>query len=415
MDIYTYLEACDEQDDVKEMIMTWLTLGGLKANNDVKAYMKDQVLIVDQPGSKLNGLMFHVGENYYEPIDWNLVSVMDLSGTTVIKGGVSTKVLRCVSTLQFSPADINAVKDSPDYAHFKIFDKYQQTLVSSAALTGIISDDELELVLEPLGVPYVTMDELEYDRETIVKHAIIPVLKAYFRSFPITKPEVIKVGQGAHFSLKCPENCTGAVVWSGNDGSLSFGGGQPGLMTALGFVATEGIYTGIGMGGGGAGRSAVGSWRRGKIRYNKSVPGWRGTQYGRSGALQNAADLLAMRETLKNTFTRERFDKVRKEDGLYIEGYCTGGNSLNVIWTCLSKNWDDIDPGEYEEALMLARAKAVLLFAGVREATRPDGVAPLNTKDLVSSWTQVQKEIIDLWAKSQMNKMYTPMRGANAF
>ena len=405
MNVYEYLTVCDEQDDTTEMISTWLALGKTYAKNDTKAYRNGQLLIVDAPGSKLNGLMFYVLSDYFEPIDWNTASVIDLQGHTVVKDGVTSQVVQCVSTLQFEPADILTVEGSPEYKAFKPFEKYKSKLNTPESDAVIIDEDELNMCLIPLGVPFVTMDELEYSRSQILRLAIWPTLKSYFKNWPIIREEQKSLAAGERFSIKFPENAYGAIIWS-SSGYGTLGGSQ--MMSAIGFFASETPITGYG---------AAGSGIRGKRRrlsYRKSVPGYKGG-WGAGSGLDTMLDTLALRSTMKNVFTRERYDRIRKEDGIYAEGYCTGGNCLNIMWLCQSHNWDDVATEEYDDVVLLAQANAVKLFSGVRTATKPDGNVALNAKELQDSWNAVRKEVLQKWEDSPFNKTYTPQRGANAF
>ena len=395
-DIFSYLKEADENNDLEELYFTWKALGELSATNETKAYRSGGIYLVNEPESKLDKTLFLFYDDYFSSIDWNSASILDFNGTTILKDGVNSTYLKNISTIQFTEEVVQQI-DLEKFKDFILFNKYKK----EESDIIIIDDEQYGLILQPLGYPFVMENELEYQKKDILTHAIKPTLRAYFKHFPIIQEEVRPANIGSRFSIKFPEGAHGAVMWTTNGMSI---GGSSNMMTAFGYIATEGQYASM----------AMRNSRLGKtIRYNKSIPGYTGMSIVER--LENTMGNMVTNATLNNIFKREKFTKIHKPDGLYAEGYTIGGGTLNIRWLKGSNRWDDIDEGEYEEVLQLARANTVLFFTSVRSQIKPDTNLGLNTNELQSTWSGIKKDILEKWSTSSYNKIYSTMRGGNAF
>ena len=395
-DIFSYLKEADENNDLEELYFTWKALGELSATNETKAYRSGGIYLVNEPESKLDKTLFLFYDDYFSSIDWNSASILDFNGTTILKDGVNSTYLKNISTIQFTEEVVQQI-DLEKFKDFILFNKYKK----EESDIIIIDDEQYGLILQPLGYPFVMENELEYQKKDILTHAIKPTLRAYFKHFPIIQEEVRPANIGSRFSIKFPEGAHGAVMWTTNGMSI---GGSSNMITAFGYITTEGQYASMAM------RNSI----FGKpIRYNKSIPGYTGMSIVER--LENTMGNMVTNATLNNIFKREKFTKIHKPDGLYAEGYTIGGGTLNIRWLKGSNRWDDIDEGEYEEVLQLARANTVLFFTSVRSQIKPDTNLGLNTNELQSTWSGIKKDILEKWSTSSYNKIYSTMRGGNAF
>lgn len=395
----SYLKTASAAEDYKELAFSWKAFGSLVADNNTKIYRAGDFFIVREKESNLNGAFFYCKQTLNEKIDWLKVSVIDIEGHTVIDNGLVSPVFVNVSTVIFSELDIENLLDDPDYESFTPLTKYK---IDIDALPVTISDADYATIMQIVGYPYIKEDELEYTRSEILTMAVLPALKSYYKTYPIIQEEVKGISTGAQFSFKFPEGAYGGIAWVGTGG----GAASP-YMNAFGYAYTEGMYAYNGYAGTKFGRG---------IQYRgKSVPGWTGTYGSYSNKWGNFANNLVLFNSIKNLIGRDRIQRIRHDDGYYLEGYATNGTSLNITWFKASTNWDDIAFEDEADVTMLAQANVGLLFSRLETRTRTDSNIPFDAAALKSDCTTMRDTVLKKWDDTAYNKIYSVKRGAHAF
>lgn len=398
-DTLNYLKLASAAEDYQELIFTWKAFGGKEVDNSTKIYRAGDYFIVREKDSNLNGALFYCKQTLNDQVDWTKVSVVDVEGHTVLENGITTSVFTNVSTVIFSELDVTNLLDSKDYETFTPLSKYK---VDIDALPVTISDEEYATIMQIVGYPYVPEDELEYTREEVLRLAVLPALKSYYKVFPIISEEVKNVGAGQFTSIKFPEGAYGGMYWVGT----GVGSGAP-YMNAFGYAATEGMYSYTGYSGTKFGRG---------IQYRgKAVPGYTGTYGTSTNRWGDMANNFVLYNSVKNLIGRDRFTRIRHDDGFYLEGYATNGTALNITWLKVSTNWADVAYEDYDDVLTLAQANVGLLFSRLEGRIRSDSNVPFDAATLKSDCTSMRDKVLQAWSQNSYNKIYTVKRGGHAF
>jgi len=184
----------------------------------------------------------------------------------------------------------------------------------------VISEDELELILLEVGVPFITMEELEFPRNKICNLMIAPAMQDYFKYFPIVKPEIMTQSiavAGKTFEYEMPEGAYGATrafVNQGYTGSTGNAMGNP-----LHFFANEVV----GAGGGAA-------WSANRIGGNRA-PGFANLQGFGTMALDKAA-----RQGIMNYASRFSFRIEKRGKKKFLVGYANSSSDITMLAVSIS-------------------------------------------------------------------------------
>ena len=365
---------------------TWLNLGGSTISPSSRTFIKDMVYRINlsndsgdtdsgdaQPATndELNGAIVICESSFYgqEPLDWYNAAIEDeTDGLFSFAYGIITPHFR----LLLSNAEVEAITEpwDPQFIPY--------TEITSAEI--IIPESELELVLLEAGVPFLTLDELEFPRNKIANLMIQPAMQDYFKFFPIIRPEVMSQSvavAGQEFEFEMPEGAYGAVrafVNQGYSGTTGNAMGNP-----LHFFANEVVAW-----GGGAGWSPN--------RHGNRSPGFANLQGFGTMALDRAA-----RQGIVNYAARFHFRIERRGRKKFLVGYANKAGAVEVHWAFASNNWADIDYARQPEVRKLATARVLRALGMLRSQVKADIPGQVDYSGFISRAKELEDSVFEFW------------------
>lgn len=401
MEILQYVQKCIDVSDDQELLLTWHFLGSEKCDSTTKFYKKDSVYIVADENSVFNNQLFYCNEHFTGQIDWSKIRSLDEAKQTTLKNGLTAECFTFFEKTLDTTNVEDLVESLPDYTPFSKYDMY--TAGNSTDI--IIDDDQYYQIMKVLGQPFVRDRELEYNRQAILKLAVEPALRRYYRHFPIRQEVVIKQVAVGDYMIPYPTvpyPAYRAIAWKTSAGPMGGAASLNGLSPLAALGTDVSLYT----------RASGGNSFAQGIRYNKPVPGYSGEGTGGgTSAYAELATAWPIANTMKNIMRREKLSKVNVPGkGLFAKGYSTSSGYLNIVWLCWSRNFDDVDFDDWPEVIQLCQAEVKNSIGPIRELLRTDSNVPF--KEGITKEGQDEIEKIDKkWSEQSFNNIYTPMRG----
>lgn len=364
-----------EKSNPKNIRDLWSISGSLTCNSNTRIYNSGTFLKIAE--GPLQDYIVYCVESSTSKFDWTNTSITALNSFVSLRQGTELPYFRIVLT-----------KDELDKIADTDVDENLDLSIFEAKSTIQISDEDLTNILTEEGVPFVSIDELEYNRQQICDIVVKPTLHFYFERFPlVTYYEPGYVAAGSKFRFKFPEHVHGAMAWT----TIGAGTGTSGGYSSVREFITE-QYT---MGGRGSS-----SFNR-AINYRKSVPGYTGQQYG--GAANGFLSTM-LNQAYSNLYRREVVHIERIDGNKYVTGHTTIGGSLCIAWLGDSDNWDDIDYEFYTDAIKYAKGLAMVNIGALRNLIKSDVPANMSDSNMKSEGQNYMKEVADAWNDSS-NKL----------
>ena len=379
-----------EADDNVEYQVSHYFCEEFKNDKSIENTEQDLTDIIEQ--GPLIGALVYVLSDYSVAknnglVNWDSLNYNDIDNSLVsMVGGVISPHFRILLTAD----EMKSVEDIPIDEDLIPFSN------ESKSITGDfnISDDELELILGELGVPFITVDELEYTRDILVKKCVVPAIKEYYTFFPIIKEEAFgNVGSNQEFKIEYPEGAYAAVAFftQGTGASLESVG-------PFGFYA-QAALSGVGYNG---------KFGNG-LRYNKQVPGFVGldnnTSYLMNRAAQQGYINYHRREKILHRFVDEKTGKV------YAKGFSTIGGMVNIKWLCWSNDWNDIRFIDISDVRALATSYALRNIGMLRAQVKSDAPNNIDFSLFNTRSSELREHVIKKWEGSSTNLNLAPLRG----
>jgi len=366
---------------------TWMNLGGAIAGPQSRTFIKDMLYrinlsndsgdtdsgdVAPATGSDLEGAIVICESSYYgtEPLDWHNAAIEDeTDGFFSFAYGIITPYFRLLLTNE----EVEAITEpwDPNFIPY--------TEINTAEV--IVPEQELELILLETGVPFLTLDELEFPRNKIVNLMVAPAMQDYFKFFPIVRPEVMNQSvavAGQEFEFKMPEGAYGALrafINQGYSGTTGNAMGNP-----LHFFANEVVTW-----GGGAGWSP--------LRHNQNrSPGFANLQGFGTMALDRAA-----RQGIVNYAARFHFRIERRGRDKYLVGYANKAGAVEVHWAFASNNWMDIDYARQPEVRKLAAARALRALGMLRSQIKADIPGQVDYSGFITRAKELEDGVFEFW------------------
>ena len=366
---------------------TWEALGSNVISFTTKLYNKGMIYKVEVSGS-LEGSLVYCRNDYIGSLNWASASIIDTFSGEISFGSsiIDPNLISVMSKTEFDEADSSAVPNS--------FVPFQETLKDE---TGgvVISDDLYTIILSTIGYPYITEEELEYNRKQICDIPLKRCLLDYYRFFPRAVVYTYPVTGGIQ-EIEYPEHCydllSYQVIQSAD--SLDSNGQATGEIsnTLLRYVDLQ--LSGIGVGG----SSGYGGFSSLTGNYYSMYPPTTQTSNVGSMVLGRAAV-----QSQLNWLHRYRIDKVLKTDEngnskYYAKFYSNKiGSTIEITFAQEDLNFNHIDHARLNEVIKLAQAYVKKFFADLRSQSKPISG---NVVDF-SSWKQEAdndiKAVHDLW------------------
>ena len=382
---------------------TWIALGSLKVNSNTKLYIPETLFKVEaDDSSALNGAIVYCLSKYqvdgknFPTIDWSSVDKDGIEGDLIVNSGIMTPFFKVIllskdiPSEQIKPIDTNIIPFSDESDS----DSYDVN----------ISDKELIIILNEVGIPFLRFDEIEYSKKELIDYCIKPALDKFYTFFPIIKEQAIGTySSGAAFKIEFPETAYSGIPYYT---MASAGGGGNGASYGMGAFSLfrEQLLYGTGTTFGQTGGYGFGHG----ITYSKPVPGFTG-RYG--GMASTMLDPLAVSQGYSNYFRREKFHKVKENGKWYMTGFSTIGGYLNVKWLCSSNDWDDVPFSLLSDVRDLCKAYVMRSLSSLRSLVKSDIPGNIDYSSMASRANDLEKEVIDRFKASITNQNLSLMRG----
>jgi hypothetical protein len=397
MDEFSYLLKVDEE----EVLQTWAATGGLVATKNTKIYPKGTLFRIDaSDGSGISSAALHnsllyVIQTYRVnpsqgqfPIDWEIMQVDDVTGQKAAIEGI-----------QLPFFGILPVKYSPAFIPDNNFLPYQNSEVTFDSGGVNISDEELEIILTPIGFPFVTFEDIEYTKDQICKYMIKPALQRYFSYRPIIERQPggeVAYAMGSQFKVEFPKNAYACIPYYTVPGGSSPGASSGSPFSYYNEMRMAGL---VGSGG---------RFGKGIHYYGKQVPGFTGLEWRNTWI-----DQLMANQGFLNFFRREKYDRVRDKNGKYwATGFSTIGGNLNFIWLKASMNWDDVKWEDVENiARPMARIEILRNFAMLRGQVKQDIPGKLDENLFMQRADAIEQKLEPIIHSIGITGMYAVERG----
>ena len=428
------------KSDPKQIFYTWKSLGGMTVNNNTKMYVKDNLFKVVEHGPMEGAYVFCMYEYIVNPtkgfdsIDWNDVEVDETDGFCFFYQGVESPNFRVILTPEEASkivfkhpkpdtgsdigsdigsdlgsdmgSDIGGESGAVLYddevpADFMPFaEKVGDTTAGSNDV--IISDNEYQIIMSELGLPFLNEDELVYNKDTIVRMCIRPALDIYYSKFPLVIDEMVGPTSSGHqwkVAYHLFEKNKTAIPYKA-DAYMTLGTGSStasAYSTAFSFMRTE--MMGMGSMGGGY------QWGNG-LRYRKAVPGYVGLENSDAALMQ-----MQVRQGYLNQFRREYSRDVIEDNKKYVQGYSSIGGCLNIHWLCIDLDYSHIPSWDVPYVRKLCTAYALRNIGSLINMLKTDENVPFNTESFLSRSKELEDEVISRWDESSLAQSLAINRG----
>jgi hypothetical protein len=345
---------------------SWISLGSQNIDDYTKVFVKGSLVRLVESGMDilLNGSIFYVTEDFTDVnFQWENYTISDPVKGTISKNSINHPYLRIILT----GPDFNAITTDFD----PLFIPFANTSASV-----IIDDDELENILFEVGVPFIAYEELEFSREQILKNAVLPALKEYFKWFPIIEIEAYPMGAGGRFDIDLPPYAyTAQRVYLVPGFGLDVNSQNPF------YRSWAQSNTGFGMG------TTFGNPHDRALRSKRR---YRDIQGFNTYILERAA-----RQGAINYGKRTRI-KVNIQKGK-VTGFLNQIGSLEVEWAVMSNDWADVPFNRKQEVKDLAKAYILRGLGMLRSQTPKDIPGIPDYSSLITRADILEPRVLNLW------------------
>jgi len=384
---------------------TWSALGETVCTTRTKMYTKDTLFKMIEENCPLTNAYIFVKNTYsvdnkiYPCIDWKTCTVDELESKVVTWQGVTTPFFRVIALDSDLPS-IDEVPINEDYIPFS----------NMKAIDEVnIDDDELIRLLIGLGVPFLRLDELEYDRHTICEYMIKPALDVIFGLFPIVDEEGIgALSPNQEFLIPFPKGAHGCQMFYTTGAGAATAAGLTKMTNAFAFCREQ-MMSGSGNVGGGSG---FGRWGNG-LRYSKAVPGFTGQHSGLPGSsyMNQMIDSNAAAQGMINYFRAEKYSKKKIDGQMYAYGFSTVGGFLNARWLKHSYDFDDVRYELIDHTRRLCQAYIYMNFGLLRNMVKSDVPGQIDYDSLKQRGEKLEQEVRDELKKQNYALSLAVQRG----
>jgi len=326
------------------------------------------------PQFELEGALIYCEASLYskDPLPWDSAFISDENqGFFCFNNNIITPHFRLLMTAQ-ELLNVSAIET--DFS----FVPYSNDETSDIN----ISDEELEIIMTEVGVPFFLYEELEFSRSKILNNMIKPAMQEYFKFFPISKPKLYTnisyVGYN-QFEIPLPEGAYGALRAFVNQGSVGKGGAGS---SPFFFYATEVAASGFGS-----------SWSPNRNNSQNS-PGYANLQGFSVMALDRAA-----RQGMINYSTRIEFHIELKKDKQVLVGYSNKIGPVEIHWAMASNDWRAIHFDRLNDVRKLATAKVLRAFGMLRSQVKADLPGALDFSGFISRAKELEDGVDKSWAE----------------
>lgn len=346
-------------DEIRD---SWAALGSATITANSRIYNKEQIYKIDNPLCPLNGSLLYCKKEYIgNDLDWSQAVLVEMSDISFGNNIISENFTLVMTSEEFetitSPIDENFI---PFYLEFQNTSDIK------------ISDDELDIILLEVGVPFVRLEELEYTRQQIANLMIKPALQEYFKWFPKTTVESYNAGVTKVQEFEFPENAYSVIHVSVQQG-MAQGATTNTLLRYFDEVVWSSRSPMMGnVGGRQSPRTRTGGW--GDMMLDRSV-----------------------RQGMINYASRVHYRVLNKNGKKYLSCYTNKTGQIQVHYAIQSNDWNDIEFARLPEARKLATAKVMRALAGIRSQAKADIPGMIDYDKWMSRADDLENKVLEDW------------------
>lgn len=342
---------------------TWAVYGSTIYPATQTEYMKDDIFQLDAPGTIWHNAIFYVKDELHLDSSFNWTDYTfenQLKGTIYDTLHIIHPSFHCILT----EAQLLAITEPIDlsFIAFKAIDPID------------IDDTTLNTILLEVGVPFITLEELEFNREEILNLMIKPALEEYYKWFPIRTVEQFPVPV-ANINIPIPPYVKMVRNAYINPGYPITGNHLNPITRYFDEVVLA--------------SSSRGSFANPAINYRKRQPFF---------DIQSYSTFLlekAVRQGAINHGSRKRIrvEMVNKR----LVGYSNIQGILEVEWGTMSNKWEDIPFNRQREVRELATAKILRALGTLRGQVNSNLPGNINYENFITRAEALEEKIITQW------------------
>ena len=354
---------------------SWVAMGQSTMSNSTRIFTTDSLFKVTQSSVPLFGGLIFCTEGYTSASTFTWANIREN-----VAGASSGELIDNITNiilpnlrLVMTKATLDAIVPAYDPA----FLPFQE--VGAGSLLNI-SDDELNMILIEAGVPFISLEELEYSRDNIINYMIWPAVMEYYKYFPITSIGSYPLAD-SNFNIPIPAEPIFTVVHAQvvPGYPISTATGNPILRyfdESLMAISPRGAFS----------TPNLNSSRR---------QGFVDTQSYSTFVLEKAA-----RQGIINYGTRRRV-AVRIQAG-FVKGYTTQRGVLELTWGAYSHDWTDTLLTRRVEIRDLAKANVLRNFAMLRMQAKSDLPGVIDYTGFLSRADVLETRVKEIWSNTTM-------------
>ena len=350
---------------------TWTSMGQLEVNDSTRTYTRYSVFRVVQPTpvTPLNGFILFCDSDYLVSSTFQWENMVVAGSTGQIMDQI-TLIIDPHFNVVLTQAQFQAIVPTYDPTFIPFTEPNANDLVA-------ISDTDLNQILSDIGIPFITVNELEFSRDQIINTMIYPAVKIFYKWFPITVMARYPLGD-TNFNIPIPSYAFTAQRAYINPGyPISNVQGNPLIRyfdEVLMSISPRGAFS----------TPNLNSSRR---------QGFVDTQSYATYILERAA-----RQGIINYGTRTRV-RIYVQQGAVI-GYTTKRGVLEIEWAVMSNQWTDIPFNRQDEVRDLCKAYVLRAFALLRMQAKTDMPGNLDYQGFLTRAEKLEERTIELWQAS---------------
>jgi hypothetical protein len=356
---------------------SWYALGQLEITNASRIYNMGQLYKVTGSTGELEGCLVFCQKEYIgSGLPWdNAIIVNALYGEVSFGSDIISPNFLLIITA----AELEAVTEAVDEEFLPFLEQEGENEASVS-----IPEAELNIILSSLGVPFISLDELEYSAEDIINLAIVPAMDEYYKWFPKTETVTYPINTANEMEVEYPTDAYAVLAVS-----IQQSGTQGTTNTMLRYLD--------------------------EVVWNSASPVVSGGAGGREPHTQTSswgALMLdrAARQGMINYMTRVHHTTVLKHGVRYLQATCNKYGFLQVTWAMKSRDWNEIEYARLGEVRKLATAYAQLIFAAIRTQSKTDIPGLVDYSSWISRGNTASEAVIKLWQEAA--KFSGIMRGS---
>lgn len=350
---------------------TWALTGAQEIIGTTTTYMKGVLYKVNVSTSVLNGAIVLALDTYSNStvLPWHAVTIVNQDDGFI---SFDSGVISPYFSLILSAADVSSINSTPVNTSFIPY--------SAPLYSVVLPDEELDQILLEVGVPFIELEELEFNKGQIIDNMIRPVMNDYFTWFPKIRTMTYPMSSTV-FDIQVPEDSFGAHRVFVAQGSANPGATNAPANPLLRYM-DEAIYS-----------SALGlnNSRRGFIgRSNRGTLGNSFAVMSMDRAVRQGITNYAQRISFKTEFNSETNKK-------HVYGYSLKTGVLTIEWALMSNLWSDIDYRRVNDVRMLATARVLRALGMLRSQAKSDIPGSVEYDNFISRADAIEEEVHERW------------------